>query len=210
MNFLDELTKTASAATDIKKSLTKKHVYPTMWQLEERLTKEGKINNKQALAFFCPVYFPGQKIVKRLLDVIDEQGEKMLFTLPIIKNPQRIKVALAEMKRLGISNPQQYIVKKKGEDGIPIYSSLPGVEGVGSGRIYEYIGWEAVMLTAFQIVPKEWLNGGDPYNQSYKFPGEQGYSPYWRIPPYKEFQKMRPDLADNFKKTDEGLVKVDK
>ena len=180
---------------------------PSWWQLEGRLKKEGLIVEGQALAFFCPVYFAGQKIVKKLLDEKDEHGEGIIFPLPKIYNAQRVEVGLKQMRALGIKNPERLLHKspKKGL-GLRTYSSLPGIEGANLGLDYEYIGYEAVQLGAFQIVPVRWLNAGDPYNDSYRFPGETGYSPYWRIPSYKEFQDMRPDMAKNWKKTPGGIV----
>jgi len=149
-------------------------------------------------------------MVNRLLDEKDEQGELILFPLPAITDPDRIKVGLKQMELLGIPNPENYLKKtKKGEKAFPTYSSLPGIEGIGSGKRYEYIANEFVQLGCFQIVPKEWLNAGDPVNQTYKFPGEDGYSPFWRVPSFEEFKKMRPKLADGYKETDKGVIKVD-
>ena len=154
----------------IKEERAEKNVTPVWWELEKKLIAEGKVNPEtQALAFFCPVYFPGQKMVKAFLDEKDEHGEMVIFPLPAISDSARIKVGINYMRdRLGLKNPEKYLEKRKGETVLPIYSSLPGIEGVGSDVIYPYIGWEAVMRTAFQIVPKEWLNAGDPYNQSYR------------------------------------------
>ena len=94
--------------------------------------------------------------------------------------------------------------------GLRTYSHLPGIEGIGSGHMYEYIATEFVQIAAFQIVPKHWVNAGDPVNQTYRFPGEDGYSPYWRVPSFAETKKMRPDLAKGYVKTKEGLVRTGK
>lgn len=180
------------------------------WQLEDKLRKQGYINKNQAMSFFCPVYFAGQLIVKKLLDEHDEHGEMIMFPLPTIYNPQRIEVGLKQMKALGIKNPEKLLKNdpEKGK-GLKTYSNLPGIEGANCDNDYEYIGYEAVQLGAFQIVPKKWLNAGDPYNDSYRFPGEKGYSPYWRIPTYAEFKKMRPDMAKGWKKKGGELIKKD-
>jgi len=203
------MKKAAVVATEVKDELSKNHTIKTMWQVEAQLKKEGLITKDQALAFFCPIYFPGQTIVKKLLDVKDEHGETMLFPLPKITDEARIKTAFNQMERLGIKNPDKFLAKdkKSGKMGVAMYSTLPGIEGVASGHLYEYIAYEAVQLSALQIVPKRWLNTGDPYNDSYRFPGEDGFSPYWRIPPFEEFKKIRSDLASGFKDTDEGLIK---
>ena len=203
-----------TGAEDVKRHLMAQDdtSVPTMWQLEARLRASGHLRKGLALAFFCPVYFAGQKIVEALLDKEDEHGEKIIFSLPPITNPARIQVGLDQMRRLGIENPEQHLKKitkgkHEGELGLRTYSSLPGIEGVGSGRTYGYIGQEAVQLGAFMLVPEEWINEGDPYNQSYRFPGEEGYSPYWRIPSFKEFSKMRPKLAADFRSTSKGVVR---
>lgn len=197
-------------ATEHKDKISKDHTIQTMWQLEAKLKKDGFLVKGLALAFFCPVYFAGQKKVKALLDKKDEHGEMIIFPLPPIGNQARIKIGLDEMERLGIKNPKQHLITRKGKKLLPTYSELPGIEGVGSDKqFYEYIAYEAVQLGAFQLVPKAWLNEGDPYNQSYKFPGEKGYSPYWRIPPFKEFQKIRPKMAKGFEKTSDGIIKID-
>ena len=182
---------------------------PVWWDIEKKLKENGEITDKQAISFFCPVYFAGQVMVEKLLEVKDERGDTLVFPLPAITDPDRVKFGLDQMERLGIKNPKQYLKKNKKNDkmGLPLYSTLPGLEGIGSESKYDYIGWEAVMLAAFQIVPKRWLNAGDPYNESYKFPGEKGYSPYWRVPPYEEFKKMRPGLADNFIKEKDGFTR---
>ena len=204
--------KTNIYAKKIKEELNRSHMIPTMWQLEDRLKREGKIFKGQALVFFCPVYFHGQKIVTYLLERFDEHGEKLLFPLPIITDEIRIKIGLKQMESLGISNPKQYLKKKdkapnKDKIGLVTYSTLPGIEGVHNNK-YEFIANEFVQLGAFQIVPNEWVNQGDPVNETYRFPGEDGYSPYWRIPTFEEFKKLRPDLAKGYKKTSEGIVKV--
>ena len=192
----------ATKAEDIFHKKTKEGKIPSMWQLEEQLKEEGHIQDNQALTFYCPIYFGGQPMVKALLDVKDEYGQMLLFPLPAIEDEARVKVGLREMKRLGIEKPEQYLsfddkTKKK---ALRCYSILPGYEGIASPVKYGFIGYEAVQLASFSIVPKEWVNGGDPYNQTYKFPGEKEYSPYWRIPPFKEFKKLRPDLAKGFDK----------
>lgn len=193
-----------------KIKISKEGIVGTMWQLEDKLKKQGFLNDNVSLAFFCPVYFAGQVIVKQLLEKKDEHGEVILFPLPSIKNHQRIQIGLEQMRILGIENPEKLLKKLDGGAvALRCFSTLPGIEGIVSGKVYEYIAWEAVQLAAFQIVPNKWLNAGDPYNQSYRFPGEDGFSPYWRIPPWKEFQKMRPDLAKSFKETPQGIVKTD-
>jgi len=204
----NEVEKVSTPADTKKEEINTSHDILTMWQLEKKLKSEGKIAEGQSLVFFCPVYFPGQKIVEALLNREDEHGEKMLFPLPMIKDTERVKVGLEQMKSLGIENPEQYITedKKKGGKGLLTYSSIPGIEGVHNEK-YEYIANEFVQLGAFQIVPNEWVNQGDPINDTYKIPGEEGYSPYWRIPSFEEFKKLRPDLAKNYKETDEGIIK---
>ena len=193
-----------------KERLTKEGKILTMWQLEDKLNKEELISDKQALSFFCPVYFAGQLIVEQLLKKRDEHDEMILFPLPSIEDPKRIEVGLEQMKILGIKNPEGKLkTLDNGKKALRTFSILPGIEGVFSDKEYPFIAWEAVQLACFSIVPKPWLNGGDPYNDTYKFPGEDEFSPFWRIPPWKEFQKMRPDLADNFKETPQGIVKVD-
>lgn len=177
------------------------------WQLEDKLKKEGTIKKGQALAFFCPVYFAGQEFVKRLDGIKDETGETLVFPLPSIDNPQRIETGLEMMKLLGIKNPEKVGLNEDGH--LKTYSTLiGGFEGIfrpeGS---YEWQAYEAVQLGAFQIVPIKWLNAGDPYNTSYKIPGEEGYSPYWRIPTYEEFDEIRPDLAKSWKKGNKGWAK---
>ena len=199
--------KALSAEKSIKKKREKGDIL-SWWQLEADLKKQGLINNKQALSFFCPVYFAGQLIVKKLLNEHDEYGEMIIFPLPSIYNPQRIEVGLKQMETLGIKNPERLLKNdpKKGK-GLKTFSSLHGIEGANCDNNYEYIGYEDVQLGAFQIVPKKWLNAGDPYNDSYRFPGEDGYSPYWRIPTYKEFGKMRPDMISEWKKKGGSYVK---
>ncbi len=193
----------------LKKKLERsKTTLRTMWDLDAKLKADGLIGKKQALSFFCPVYFEGQKIVKLLLNKIDEQGERMLFPLPTITNPDRVKFGIEEMRRMGIPSPEKLLDKKTG--GLKIYSSLPGVEGIGSENEYPFIGSEFVYFGAFQIVPMTWLNGGDPVNESYRFPGETGYSPYWRVPTFEEFKKMRPDLAKSYKQNPDGTIKKTK
>jgi len=211
LNDIQVLTEaTANAATKHKDKISKNHKIQTMWQLEAKLKKDGLLTEKLALAFFCPVYFAGQLKVKALLDKKDEHGEMIMFPLPAIEDKARIKIGLSEMKRLGIKDPEKLLNEEDGVKSLPTYSELPGIEGVGSDKqFYEFVAYEAVQLGAFQLVPKAWLNGGDPYNQSYKFPGEKGYSPYWRVPPFKEFKKMRPKLADMFEEKDGEITKVD-
>jgi len=201
---------TTTIATKYKEKISKNHKIFTMWQLEDKLKKEGLLPKGLSISFFCPVYFAGQKKVEALLNKMDEHGELILFSLPSIEDPNRIKVGLNEMKRLGIKNPQSHLKKlKNGNLALRTYSELPGIEGVGNDdQFYEFVAYEAVQLGAFQIVPTQWLNAGDPYNQSYKFPGEKGYSPYWRVPPFDEFKKMRPDLVKGFKETNDGIIKT--
>jgi len=191
-------------ASKIKDKLLHDDDIRNMWQLKKDLEERKLIAKGQALSFFCPVYFAGQRIVEALLDRFDEHGEKLLFTLPIITDKKRINIGLKQMKSLDIKNPSQYLRKNdKGVVGLPIYSSLPGIEGVHNQK-YEYIAKEFVQIGAFQIVPKEWLNQGDPINESYRFPGEDGYSPYWRIPSIEELKELRPDLAKNIKKGEDA------
>jgi len=208
-DFSTTLKKAQESAVILKKHLVETNTIKTMWQMDNYLKSNNLITSAQALAFYCPVYFSGQRIVQYLLNKKDEQDELMLFPLPAITEPERIKHMYVQMKRLGISNPERFLKKDKktGKMGMITYSSLPGVEGVGSGHLYEYIAHEFVQLGAFQIVPKEWLNAGDPVIGTYRFPGELGYSPYWRIPTWKEFKSLRPDLAKNFKETNKGIVK---
>lgn len=190
---------TEPTADKVKRRMLKAKTMPTWWQIEKKLRAEGLITDDQALAFFCPVYFAGQKKVVALLDKVDEHGEKLMFSLPTITNPQRIEVGLRQMRRLGIKRPEKHLKRMRGGGlGLRTYSELPGIEGYEGGKAPEWVGFEAVQLAAFQIVPKRWLNAGDPYNQSYRFPGEDGYSPYWRIPTLREFTKMRPKLAADF------------
>ena len=181
---------------------------PIWWDMVDRLTKEGKVVKGQALSFYCPVYFHGQVMVKKLLGVKDELGYELVFSLPSIEDPKRVKVGLQQMEKLGL--PTGKDVLKDGKK-LRCYSILPGYEGVYvEDQDYPWIGYEAVMLGSFSMVPKEWLNAGDPYNQSYKFPGEKGYSPYWRIPSVEEFKKIRPKLfKDYFKETPEGVKRYD-
>ncbi len=184
----------ANAATTSKDARRKSNSVPTMWELEKSLRADGLISDNQALSFFCPVYFHGQTIVTALLNKIDEHGEKLLFSLPTITNPDRIRLGLREMTRLGIPNPAA------GPKGLRIYSSLPGIEGIGSKLgPPPWVAGEFVQYGSFQIVPTTWLNAGDPVNESYKFPGETGYSPFWRIPTFEELGKMRPDLVKKYK-----------
>jgi len=201
-------------AEDIKKRLLARDndSIPTMWMLEDRMRRLGHLRGDLALTFFCPVYFAGQQIVKALLNKKDENGELIVFSLPSITDPERIQIGLAQMLSLGIENPERHLktIDKgplKGRKALRCYSMLPGAEGVASGRLYGHIAMEAVQLGAFMLVPRGWVNAGDPYNQSYRFPGEEGYSPYWRIPPWEEFKKMRPKLASGFKKTNKGVVR---
>lgn len=209
LNLMEEIDneKPEPAPKSIKEKRKKGEIL-SWWQLENKLRKQGYLNKKQALSFFCPVYFAGQLIVKKLLDEYDEHGELMLFPLPTIYNPQRIEIGLKQMQALGIKNPERLLANDPEEGkGLKTFSSLPGIEGANCDNDYEYIGYEAVQLGAFQIVPKKWLNAGDPYNDSYRFPGEEGYSPYWRIPSYKEFKKMRPDMITDWKKKDGSYVR---
>ncbi len=205
-HFLHEET-----AEELKIKHTKQGDILTMWQLEDRLKADGMIRDDQALAFFCPVYFAGQLIVKALLDKKDEHGEVIVFSLPSISNPARIEVGLEQMRVLGIKDPEKHLKKQHGTKKLRCYSILPGIEGVASDEAddYKWIAWEAVQLSCCSIVPKSWVNEGDPYNTSYRFPGEDGYSPFWRIPTFDEFMKMRPGLAKSFKKTKEGIIKTD-
>lgn len=197
--FMRILAEGDENAVVVKKKMTRQRKIASWWHIEQKLRKEGLITDEQALAFFCPVYFAGQKKVKALLNQIDEHGEKLMFPLPTITNPQRVEVGLRQMRRLGIKNPESLLKKMMdGQRGLRTYSELPGIEGYEGGKAPEWVGYEAVQLAAFQIVPKRWLNAGDPYNQTYRFPGEDGYSPYWRIPSPKEFAKMRPKLAKGF------------
>jgi len=195
-------------ANKLKEDLNVNHHISTMWQLEDKLKKEGKIVEGQSLVFFCPVHFPGQSIVDSLLNEKDEHGEKILFPLPRITDKDRIKVAFDQMRSLGIASPETYITEdeKTGKKGLLTYSTLPGIEGVHNNK-YEYIANEFVQLGAFQIVPNEWVNEGDPINETYRFPGEDGYSPYWRIPPFEELKKLRPDLVKHYEETDQGIIK---
>ena len=202
--FIRTLLKRANEEIEEKERTVLTEAVPVWWELDKKLRAEGKLHDGQQLSFFCPVYFAGQRIVKLFLDRKDEHGEMVVFSLPSITNPERIKVGLEQMHRLGIEEPEKYIEDKDGKKALPLYSALPGIEGVGSGRLYPWIGWEAVMLTAFQIVPDDWVNAGDPYTESYKFPGEAGYSPYWRIPPPEEFKEMRSDLYSNFTQKEDG------
>lgn len=199
-------------ASDIKKLKLAKddEAIPTMWRLEARLRESGHLRKGLSLTFFCPVYFAGQLIVDALLNKEDEHGEKLLFSLPSIVDSERIQIGLAQMLSLGIKDPERHLKrvqkgKDKGKLALRCYSSLPGIEGVGSAINYPHIAQEAVQLGAFMLVPDEWVNQGDPYNQSYRFPGEEGYSPYWRVPPFNEFRKMRPKLAADFKR--KGLAR---
>jgi len=194
-------------ASDIKKLKMAKddEAIPTMWKLEARLRASGHLHDGLSLTFFCPVYFAGQMIVEALLDKTDENGELLVFSLPSITDPERIQIGLAQMLSLGIKDPERHLKRiKKGKDkgklALRCYSMLPGIEGVGSAINYAHIGQEAVQLGAFMLVPDEWVNEGDPYNKSYRFPGEVGYSPYWRIPPFNEMRKIRPKLAADFLK----------
>ncbi|PCI28710.1 hypothetical protein COB55_03520 [Candidatus Wolfebacteria bacterium] len=192
-------------AIEIKQELGTKHIIKTMWQIEEQYKKKGWLPKGLQLTFFCPVYMPGEIQVTQLLKKRDSNDELILFPLPVISDQSRIKTGLDYMEqKLQITNPKKYL--KDGE--LPTYSSLPGIEGVGSDHFYDFIAYEAVQLGCFSIVPSHQVNTGDPYNESYRFPGESGYSPFWRIPPFEEFQKMRPDLSKMFKKTDEGIIKV--
>lgn len=191
----------ATPAARAKEQLKKDGKILSMWQLEDKLKRDGLLVKGQALAFFCPVYFAGQLMVRALLNKKDEQGELVLFSLPSISNEARVQLGLEQMRRLGIKDPERYLKKGK----LRLYSSLPGVEGVGSGLPPAYIQQEFVQLAAFQIVPEAWLNAGDPVNETYRFPGETGYSPYWRVPPFDKFKKMRPKLAKKFRKTAEGI-----
>lgn len=200
-------TLSANKATENKEKIKK--TIQTMWQLEAKLKKDNLLHEGQALAFFCPVYFAGQLIVKQLLDKKDEQGELIMFPLPKITDKKRIEFGLKQMKLLGISNPESLLEDSDKVDwkALPLYSSLPGIEGVGSEQTYDYIATEFVQLGAFQIVPKDWINQGDPINETYKFPGEKGYSPYWRVPPFEELKGIRENLWDNYKETSQGIVR---
>lgn len=215
MNTMRDLIKLMEAPEDKSKPAAKTiqeklktNTILSWWQLEEKLRKAGDMNQKQALAFFCPVYFAGQFIVKKLLDERDEHGEMLIFPLPTIYNPQRIEVGIKQMEALGIKNPERLLANDpENGKGLKTFSSLPGIEGANTDHNYEYIAYEAVQLGAFQIVPKRWLNAGDPYNDSYRFPGEEGYSPYWRIPKAEEFAKMRPDMFSSWKKKNGSHVR---
>ena len=201
------------SAIDTKMNLFKSHVIPTMWQLKDRLQQEGYIGSDQCLAFFCPVYFAGQKIVEKLLWEKNEEDEVLVFPLMTITDQKRVHVGIEQMKLLGIKNPESKLenvkMGKESMKGLPLYSTLIGSEGVGSGRIYCHIAHEFVQLGCFQIVPKKWMNWGDPLNQSYKFPGEEGYSPYWRVPTFEEFKGLAPKMAMRYKETANGIIKTD-
>jgi len=209
-----ELLQKADAKTPaetIKRQRIEDNTIPTMWQLQDRLKKDGRLHPGQSLAFFCPVYFSGQTMVQKLLKKKDELGEMLVFGLPPITNPGRIKVGLEYMRSLGIQNPERYLIasrEDKATKALATYSILPGVEGVQAKNLPEFIAVEAVQLGSFAIVPDEWLNAGDPYNQTYRIPGEDGYSPWWRVPSFKEFQKIRPNLAKQFKMTRKGVVRA--
>jgi len=216
MSIFEDLQKISSMITAEedwpakKKRLerSKNHKIKTWWQLEDKLTKEGLLNDDLKLSYFCPVYFAGQQMVRALLDLSDEHsGEKLLFALPSISDKKRVEFGIKQMKLIGIDDPEQYLVTKDGKKNLLCYSSLPGIEGVAGPNQPEYVAYEAVQLGAFSIVPERWLNAGLPFNESYKFPGEEGYSPYWRIPPFEEFKKVRPDLAKGWKETEDGWIK---